>query len=262
VPVQAWVDDSGDEGQGPSPSLVLGGLVGRAEDWAVFSDLWKKGLAESPAILYFKMKQAAGRSGQFYGFTAEQRDGKLRRLANIIDQFHFDIVHVTVETTGFSELFEHQPKPADTPYFFAFLSVIYVAYKELRERGEKERFEMIFDEQLALGPKVKAWYPVMRAGTEADEPGAAALLPIDLLFRDDKEFVPLQAADMIAWLRRKRITDHSFDWLEAEMPHTKVSVYSQELRTTDLAVMLANAEWAPPEVQAEADRLFHRGRGA
>jgi uncharacterized protein DUF3800 len=256
VPIQVYVDDSGDEGQGPLPCLVLGGLIGRAEDWAIFSDLWRQCLGQTPAILYFKMSEAVGRNGQFYGFTTEQRDEKLRRLARIIDQFHFVAIHSLIETTGLAELTKGHMKPTDTPYYMAFYDLLYAVNKEVSQEGGQERFEIIFDEQPSLGAKVRALYPFARLIYEATEPGSIALLPIDLLFRDDKEFMPLQAADMIAWLRRRRVTDDSFAWLTAEMPQTKLSSHSRETSRSQMAQMHAEAIEAPPELQAAIDKLY------
>jgi len=39
VPIQAWIDESGSKGEGDT--FVLAGFIGRAEDWALFSDRWQ-----------------------------------------------------------------------------------------------------------------------------------------------------------------------------------------------------------------------------
>src|SRR5262245_15297177 len=81
MPIQAFVDDSG--GKGHSRHFVMAGLVGHSEGWAVFADEWRRCLQESPAIATFKMQQAAALKGQFFGFSKEERDEKLRKLARI-----------------------------------------------------------------------------------------------------------------------------------------------------------------------------------
>jgi len=261
VPIQVMVDDSGGEGQGLV--LVLGGLIGRAEDWASFADLWSAALAKTPAIRYFSMRDAMGRNGEFYGFSEEARDAKLRKLAAIIDGFGFEVIHVTMEVTGFSAFYKpHSPAPENTPYFHAFLSIIQVAYHTLRRRGETERFEMFFDEQRALGPKAKQWYPIARMILEELEPGAAKLLAADIQFKDDKEFLPLQAADMIAWLRRLGANapqDPNLERIAAYFDKTTVSGYSQHLSMADMLLVLARtvsgASKLSLEVEAEVKRL-------
>jgi len=83
--VQAFVDDSG--GKGHSRHFVLAGLVGSSEAWVEFSDERKSCLKQHPAIGVFKMKEAAGCSGQFRGLTERQRDDKLRTLARVINRY-------------------------------------------------------------------------------------------------------------------------------------------------------------------------------
>ena len=72
-------------------------------------------------------------------------------------------------------------------------------------------------------------------------------MPVEPLFRDDKEFLPLQAADLLAWVsRRDAVGDpHSFGWLWQEL--TDVRVFPP---------MRLDREWlqklrsAPPEERA------------
>lgn len=87
---------------------------------------------------------------------------------------------------------------------------------ELIEQGVKERFEIIFDENVILGPRVKRWYPVFRSQMEPEE---RAIMPIEPIFRDDEQFVPLQVADLLAWLiRRERAGfNHPFGWIPIAM---------------------------------------------
>lgn len=83
--IQAFVDDSGSKGS--TPHFVLAGLVGSSASWAEFSDEWALVLKEAPAIRIFKMKEAAGLTGQFRGMSAPQRDDKLRALARVINRY-------------------------------------------------------------------------------------------------------------------------------------------------------------------------------
>src|SRR4051812_869111 len=84
MPVQVFVDDSGGKGHGRF--FVLAGLIADSEDWAEFSDEWSACLAEPPAVHAFKMREAAGCSGQFRSFSISERDTKLRALCRIINR--------------------------------------------------------------------------------------------------------------------------------------------------------------------------------
>jgi hypothetical protein len=59
--LQAFIDDSG---RGQHPAFVLAGWIASPEQWAEFSDEWKRVLHQSPRIEFFKMGQAWWRKGQ------------------------------------------------------------------------------------------------------------------------------------------------------------------------------------------------------
>jgi hypothetical protein len=44
-------------------------------------------------------------------------------------------------------------------------------------------------------------------------------MPVEPIFRDDVDFVPLQASDLLAWLVRRELNglDHTFDWIPNAM---------------------------------------------
>jgi len=59
----------------------MAGLLSDSENWAQFSDDWSACLQSGPRRLdYFKMKEAAGCGGQFYGWSEPERDRKLLSL--------------------------------------------------------------------------------------------------------------------------------------------------------------------------------------
>jgi hypothetical protein len=75
--------------------------------------------------------------------------------------------------------------------------------------------EMFFDENVIFGPRARAWYPVIRSMAE---PKLHALMPVEPFFRDDLNTMPLQAADMTAWLHRAdRSASNRFSWLWQEL---------------------------------------------
>ena len=228
MPFQVVCDDSGCKGQGPH--LVMGGLIGRAEQWAAFADKWAACLAEAPTVAYFKMSEAAGCSGQFYGLNEQQRNDKLVALVKVLNEFPFDAIHVTLDlaehATFFAPKLGPEPLPkhkisrerlrvlavANNSYFYAFNTFLSSAAFHLWDAGERERFEFIVDEHRSLGERTHKWYPVVR---EAMFEPIRSIMPTKPLPRDDLEFLPLQAADMIAWLQRAKNTDegHEFEWL-------------------------------------------------
>jgi hypothetical protein len=148
-------------------------------------------------------------------------------------------------------------KPRNDPYFWPFQNTITAAMLSLWDAGWRERFEVIFDEQMISGPRAKKWYPLMKRVAQFKEPEAATLLPVEPLFKTDDEFLPIQAADLFAWCIRKATDDPSytnFAWLLDELKSVKQSVYAQyydRQRMTEVSeesVRLANEGETPQDI--------------
>lgn len=247
MPIQAFVDDSG--GKGHSRHFVLVGLIGHAESWAEFSDEWSSWLRQAPAITIFKMKDAAGCSGQFRGMTEKQRGDKLRMLARIINRHAKIVTHSMIDLDAHADTWAHQPKPHCEPYFWPYQNTIMAICHTLWDAGWRERFEIIYDEQVIFGPRAKLWYPVIKVLMGKVYPEQSTILSINPMFKSDDEFLPIQAADMFAWCMRKATDDQdhiSFEWLLEELGNVKQTDYSQYY---DLERMKA--------VMAESIRLAH-----
>jgi hypothetical protein len=141
------------------------------------------------------------------------RDAKLRTLAEIIARHAIRALVVTVSSdTGFPfpQAKKKTAGPLEKPWFWAFHYTIQMATLEIFSVGIREPFEIIFDEHKKFGHKAKEFYPYMRSLVPHP---IRAVAPIDPLFRTDVDVMPLQAADMIAWLEMKRVLDEPHDWL-------------------------------------------------
>jgi len=244
VPIQVYVDDSGNRGS--TRHFVLAGIVGHSEDWEIFSQEWAECLAAKPSIKVFKMGQAASRSGEFYRWTEDMRDAKLKALAQIINR------HVKMVTWSVIDLEAHEltwakrlPKPHSETYFWPYHCTIMAVCFALWDAGWRERFEIIFDDQVVFGPRARSWYPIVEQVIVLQEPEAASILPIDPIFRSDTDFLPIQAADLFAWCLRKSTDDPSFNkfaWLLEEMRSVSQTDYSQYYDKERLEDVLAQME--------------------
>jgi hypothetical protein len=233
VPFQVCADES----EGPAPGtrnhFVMAGLIAHSLDWALFSDEWRACLVSGPRHLdYFKMKEAAGKpSGQFFGWSTAERDEKVRNLARIINRYVKIVTWSIIDLEAHAQTWAKRlPKPNSDPYFWPFQNTILATCFTLWDAGVREKFEVIFDNNLIFGTRAKAWYPMVREVGVVREPEASTILPADTLFRDDIDFVPLQAADLYAWTLRKANNDPSyteFHWLLDELRNVKTTDYSQ-----------------------------------
>ena len=97
---------------------------------------------------------------------------------------------------------------ASIPLFMPYQTVVASLAQGFWGLGVREPFEMAFDSNAVLEPIIRAFYAYIREPMRRTLGEAGALLPSDVLFRDDKQFMPLQAADMLAGLQRHVLDRH------------------------------------------------------
>lgn len=278
--IQAFIDESG--GKGQTKIFTIAGWISTTERWASFSEEWSRCLSDKPRIRCFKMREAAGRSGQFQRLSRDDRDDKLRKLARVIRKHVIAAFHCSVDLEGFAETIEPLGRPFSDPYFWPFHITIMAICLDLVERGEKTRCEIVFDEHSIFGPRTTPWYPLVKVlMNQAEE---QAVMPDRPCFDTDDESPPLQAADMLAWLVRGSM-DHgwpnieilektgevntgrdrpgSFGWLvEEELEHVEMSSHCQFLTRDRLEGIVdqmdeyEKAGFQDPMFTPEFDRIY------
>jgi hypothetical protein len=254
VLIQAFVDDSGVKGQGTV--FVFSALLSSALMWARFSDKWKACIEETPSILYFKMHEAVKRCGEFAKFSPTERDEKLKRLCAIIAGASLMEISCIVKLDDFNEtLGKHSAGPMTHPYFYPFYVTVLGVAHQLLEWGHKEPFEIIFDEHVIFGPRVKAWYPVIRTLQDAD---VRSIMPVEPFFRSDNDILPLQAADLTAWMHR-RVNNEGlgeFAWVESALTGLYPSEFSNRFTLERMKGIVDKSYEITPE------KLFQEQREA
>ena len=203
MPLQFYIDDSGAKGQ--AGYLVLMGLLHSAEAWAEFSDDWSRCLRADPAIRYFKFNEAVKRRGEFFRWDPARKTQKVLELAEIIDKYRPVALYCALDLQAFQEFVaERAPRfvgksSATQPYLFAAYYVMRgVCEAAKKSQGQFGRVEMIFDVQEHFKEAARWEYGFIRKHFKE----AAEILPPEPWFRDDKDFLPLQAADLVAGAAR------------------------------------------------------------
>ena len=228
---QTFIDDSGTKGRGKI--LMLGGLFGSAEAFASVADNWDRELrANVPLpIRYFKAYEASGLSGEFSHWQRRRRDEKVRRLASVIDRNDLVVVYGGVDLAAHSVLESREGRgvtdakrhPYNQPYLLALLTLTLAVGMEMWHRQSEEKLEMILDDHPVFREDAKAHYKVLR---EVVPKWLLKYLPVEPWFRDDKDFVVLQAADLMMGHARM-IVEKSQDWPSLEFKNLLVSPFSK-----------------------------------
>ncbi len=183
-----YVDESGN---GTPPVFVMAGFIARAEQWEAFNNEWKAVLAEPPSVDAFHMTEAS-----WSGSTK-----KLSRLFDIIKKHVLSAFVLTLDHIDYDETIKSKfSKRQDSPYFFMYLHMLDMAASWQERNGLNEKMDFIFDKKLEEEDYLKLNHAeIMRLS----RPDVKARLATSPLWLDDKEYLPLQAADILSWIFRR-----------------------------------------------------------
>jgi hypothetical protein len=207
--LRAFVDDSGSE-KGDR-RLFLAGYVNRTDQWTLFAEAWKVELKAAPAIEYLHMVEAGHLRGEFdfrKGWNEEKRAEKLRGLARVIRHFEPVSFQMSIDRRHFYKVLEPvSPRGLANPYFTCCSALI----AKLAQQGEKAKargkIEFIFDDQDGVDDDIDMFFEDMMQGISKEARRWIAGRP---LFRSDRDFVGLQAADLLAWHIRREHEEVGF----------------------------------------------------
>ena len=161
-----------------------------------------------PGLAYFKMSEAHGLAGEFAGWSTAERDERLRYLYSLIEEFASAQFSFIVRPDDLSNFFT-DPKDhyGRHPFYFGADCLVSTIGRDIEKFGlPRAQVDFWFDNQ--------DWEQ-MRFLAEADAGRKLALdnpPPFKVLhnlpnFADEKQVLPLQAADLFAWWERRRYVE-------------------------------------------------------
>jgi hypothetical protein len=204
--LQAYIDDSGT--QGKEPFFSLGGFISTSGKWAEFADVWKAELDRKPSISHFSMRSAFSPDldGPFKGWEQPEIEKKVTEFVKIIKTYAQMRVSCSLRRDDYKQTIKKGwfPSRIDHPYFVCFWRLIIATVTYAHRSRWNAPLDFIFDEQGAMGSETVKWYPyIKKVAPEPHKPYFGS----PPIFRDDKIFLPLQAADLYAWSIRRRLRE-------------------------------------------------------
>jgi uncharacterized C2H2 Zn-finger protein len=200
--LQAYVDDSK---QLHGKNIFMAGFVSSAENWLHFSDAWDAELKAYPSIEYFKCSEWKAKRKQFRNFGKLDREIKASRLCEVINDHSLWSFQISVNEKDVRQVFDDSvPYGIRTPYFLLFMGVVVGLARYQLEMGNDSPIDVIFDEQNQIQRLVSAIY----GGLKEMQPNALqGVMGGQPVFRSDRDVLPLQAADLLAWHAQKFTRD-------------------------------------------------------
>jgi hypothetical protein len=216
---RVYIDESG----GPdTPTFVLGGYIGDVEIWKGFSDEWSEILNREPVMPPLHMTDVTAPKNGWNLLTPDKRRKRLLALVDVIGKYRPHCVCAEISSEAFRRQVTAKLPPKQElirdarplTYLYGYTACVLAAQMVgLEDHINKPlgQITLVFDYQEqfrkeirhqienGLRPTLNAHYPHL-----ADRYGGAPLWPKP----DERgDFVPLQAADMFVWHRR-RCRDH------------------------------------------------------
>lgn len=208
--LQAFFDDSGTGLD--SPAFVFAGYAADHAKWESFSIEWDRVLKrphrlKPNGLAYFKASEAMARQGEFWGWTEDERDDRLRDLFALIPPHAltgcFSVIPVHAYKRVFTGRFTHST--FDHPYLVMLYSVFPILMKRLDTVGIFESVKFIFDSSEGHEAKIHStWETFVETIPEQYKDRIVRTVG----FESEKDFPPLQAADAIAWYIRRQFFEN------------------------------------------------------
>jgi hypothetical protein len=198
--IKVAMDESGVHDD--SPVLTVGAYVARPSQWQEWTRRWK--VAKRP-IKVFHAVDCANLTGEFKGWTPEQRDPLVIRLLDVLRESDIPSVVIGLHMDEFRKAMigrDDLRAIFGSPYAACFQWVVQAIMNIAIELGSKERIAFIHESNDYHGEAQRSFAWVEKNGN----PNRAV---IGLQFADKRDYVPLQAGDVLAYEGNKRIRDPS-----------------------------------------------------
>lgn len=199
-PYKAYCD--GSKGHKPGKILLLSALVHTVTGWEKFAGEWELALAEKPSIKHFHMREARKLEGNFKGWKATDRDLKVMSLSEVVLHNEPHAISVWVSADAYNATIR-AVAPSDLRHVFslAFQGIMQTVAEYQIYRNISIPTDFVFDEEGEIGNEALMWYPMIKHAVPSE---VRALLGATPAFRKDEEVLPLQAADLVAWQKRRK----------------------------------------------------------
>lgn len=238
--------------------MVMSGLFGEAELFASLADEWQKNLGgpyPPGRIAYFKMDEACTLSGEFKYWSRDNRDKKVQQLARIVDRSRLHRIEARLDLIAHGKItpfWQHltakaRHHPMNQPYLSLCQQNFIAAVNAATAKKATAPIDIILDEHNLFRDSAKREFGILVDWEK--NPQRRALFPHQPIFRDDKDFVVLQAADMLAGDLRLKAENYPNkpSFVGKLCPHLKTSTYEIGEQIMQTIHARLSSEFGPPQ---------------
>lgn len=203
--LRGYVDESGKDGK--SAYFILGGYVLPADRWTTFSEDWSGVLNAAPKISYYHASEAEARTGAFKGVAREFVRMKTSDLLTVIEKHEPVGLLSWMKYDDWKILRPHVRPSFDDVLYPLFDWVMKSLFVHQASSGLFEcSTDFVFDDHTDgdLKANLVKIHESIKAGFNT-EPKLYKMLGSSPAFQDDQNVLPLQAADLLVWHKRRQL---------------------------------------------------------
>jgi hypothetical protein len=179
--------------------VAVSGYICNPKAWRAWTKDWNTHKRRVPSgrspINVFHSTDCANRQGEFEGWSKEERDLYVAQLLPVIPAHPLAGVVIGVYLPALADAFEEHPEFIEmfgTPYTACFQWAISIIVEIATERGHGQRLAFIHEINAYKGECLKA-FDYINAYLNPRN------IPISISFATKEQYVPLQAADVLAY---------------------------------------------------------------
>lgn len=193
IVLDAYFDDSGTHDG--SPVVSVAGYLGLPAKWVSFETEWKLAMSEF-GLNHFGMADYSNRAKPYCYWTEEERYARLERLMKISNAYALGSVGIAVPTESFNRVMSEKAKRiSGGPYGLAATACFLRVANLVKSLSSEAWVAYIFESGTrGAGEVLKVFQE-----NERDESQKHELRLLSLRFENKRQFVPLQAADIVAY---------------------------------------------------------------
>lgn len=205
--LKTYMDESGTHGD--SPVVTVGAYIAKPKEWANWTKDWNRQKRKVPSgrapIKVFHAVDCANRVEEFAGWDRPERDAFVIDLLPLLPRYSLVGCAIGIHMQAFDEAMASHPELREmfgTPYTACFQWVVQTILNTLDAYGSNQRIAFFHECNDYTDEARKAFEWVERHRPSGSK-------GITLAFGSKGDFVPLQAADILAYESNHLLRDPS-----------------------------------------------------
>jgi Protein of unknown function (DUF3800) len=191
--LHGYFDETGHSSDVRQSFNGMAGFLAQSSQWDRLEHKWKATL-KLFQIPFFHMKDFAHSTGHFKGWNEAKRQRLLRKLLTHLESINPVPIGVIFSMDDFRSLPSEKRQYLTEPYLLSCSAMLSLTLGMLKRIGANKRTIIIFSDQVEFRQSPRDYY---ESACCRDRLMNQLIAPPD--FRDMRDVVPLQAADLLAY---------------------------------------------------------------